>query len=71
MFHNMKRLNSVSQHTECYYFNDKKMCNFPCVRAVKSVHINKGTTVQPGKKAARETHFIQVMWGLVSDQKAL
>lgn len=50
----------------------KIMCNLPCVQlVVKSMCINKGTTVQPGNKVARETHFIQVVWELVSDQKAL
>lgn len=70
MFHNMK-LNSVSQHTECYYFNDKKTVQFPLCTAVKSMRINKGTTVQPGNKVARETHSIQVVWESVSDHKAL
>lgn len=36
----------------------KIVCNFSCVE-LWSLHINKGTTVQPGNKAARKTHFIQ------------
>lgn len=45
----------------------KNHVQFPLCTAVKSRHISKGTTVQPGNKAARETHFIQVE--LVSDQR--
>lgn len=72
MCHNMKKLNSVSQHTECYYFNDKKNhVQFPLCTAVKSVHINRGATVQPGDKVTTETHFIQVVRELVNDQKDL
>lgn len=51
----MKKLDSVSQHTEYYYFNLKKV-QFPLCTAVKSVHINKGATVQPGKAARDPLH---------------
>lgn len=51
MFHNMKKLNSVSQHTECYYFNNKKKkknnVQFPLYTAVKSMDINKGQPETP------------------------
>lgn len=51
MFHNMKKLNSVSQHTECYYFNNQKKkknnVQFPLYTAVKSMDINKGQPETP------------------------